>query len=191
MRPFGWFFILKITLLQNWWQLFSSYRSLMIPPKMDIIYNVRNKLVRQLSFWKSNRAFQKPIPVLSLQAASVSPAHTVAISVHTAALFWQVRWLPDPSCPAAAERFMTLVRPFTFDVSFVILCVCISALSRRGAPFLAVAIAIPCILLVAVLNCLTASGLQSLTGQVFCLFHCTKLSTFVSHNNTLKHKVSY
>ncbi len=153
------------------------------------IYSVWNRPVLHLSFWKSNRAFQRPIPLFSLQACLDVSSTAVAISVHTAAKFWQDCWLADPCCPAATERFMTLVRPFTFNVFIcdfvcVCVCVCICTLTPLGS-ILAVAIAIPCILLVAVLNCPSASGLQGLTGPMCFVLLVVPNSALLYHTTML------
>lgn len=122
-------------------------------------------LEQTFHFEKVIQHFRGQVPLLSPQACLCISCTTVAISVHTAAPFWQDCCLPDTRCPAATERFMTLIRPFTFNVSFVILCVCVCACAHLCTLSI---IAMPCILLAAVLNCLTASGLQGLTGHLFC-----------------------
>lgn len=113
-----------ITLLQDGFPLFCSLVLIIILPKWP--YSVWNRHFQHHLFWRSKIAFQRPIAVFSLQLCSSVSCNTVAISVHTAPLCWQECWLSDRNCPAASERFMALVRPFTFKVSCVISCVCIS-----------------------------------------------------------------
>lgn len=72
-------------------------------------------------FEKVKEYFNTQLQLSACGPVSVS-CTTVAISIHTAALFWQDCRLPDPSCPAATERFMAPFRLFTFSVSFVISC---------------------------------------------------------------------
>lgn len=115
-----------MTLLQNGLRLFWSCGNDFSSPEWT--YSVWSRPVQHLPFGKKSKRgiSDVPIPGLSPQACLAVCSTTAAISVHTAALFWQEdRWLPDPGCPAATERFTTLVRPFTFNVSFVIVCVCV------------------------------------------------------------------
>ena len=154
------------------------------PSKWIYVWN-RHVQRASWSICKTNRAFQRPIPVLSLQACLSFSNSTAAISVHTAARSDRTAGCPRPLLPSGCWEIYDSCRTIYiqhFICDVVCVCVSVHTCTAGGLFWLQkLSLHVFCLWLCQIVP-RPLSYRASVDTIVFCPFSCTKVSPIVSHN---------